>query len=86
MIPFPPFAKQREIVRRVESLFTLSARIASRLKRTQARVERLTQSLLAKAFRGELIPRSAPAKAVTVNPPPRCPLASRPRAGEPSPQ
>jgi type I restriction enzyme S subunit len=55
----PPLAEQHEIVRRVEKLFAFADQIESRLKQAQAQVDRLTQSLLAKAFRGELVPTEA---------------------------
>lgn len=56
LIPIPPLAEQQEIVRRVEKLFAFADQIEARLKQAQAHVDRLTQSLLAKAFRGELVP------------------------------
>lgn len=43
-------------MRRVEKLFAFADQIESRLRQAQAHVDRLTQSLLAKAFRGELVP------------------------------
>lgn len=55
-IPLPPLAEQQEIVRRVEKLFAFADKIEARLKQAEAHVDRLTQSLLAKAFRGELVP------------------------------
>ena len=55
----PPLAEQHEIVSRVEKLFAFADQIESRLKQAQAHVDRLTQSLLAKAFRGELVPNEA---------------------------
>jgi type I restriction enzyme S subunit len=57
--PIPTLKEQYEIVRRVEKLFAFADQIESRLKQAQARVNRLTQSLLAKAFRGELVPTEA---------------------------
>ena len=50
-LPFvlPPLAEQREIVCRVESRVALAT----------ARVEKITQAILAQAFRGELIPTEA---------------------------
>ncbi|MCB9924380.1 MAG: restriction endonuclease subunit S [Planctomycetaceae bacterium] len=54
--PVPPLPEQQEIVRRVEKLFAFADQIESRLRQAQAHVDRLTQSLLAKAFRGELVP------------------------------
>ena len=56
-IPLPPRAEQQEIVRRVESLFTLADQLEARYKKGKAYVDKLTQSILAKAFRGELVPQ-----------------------------
>jgi type I restriction enzyme S subunit len=53
-VPIPPTNEQTEIVRRVEQLFTYADQIEQRVKDAQARVNHLTQSILAKAFRGEL--------------------------------
>jgi type I restriction enzyme S subunit len=50
----PDLSEQTEIVRRVEQLFTYADQIEQRVKDAQARVNHLTQSILAKAFRGEL--------------------------------
>jgi type I restriction enzyme S subunit len=56
-LPFacPPLAEQHEIVRRVERLFALADQIEARYTKAKAHVEKLTQSILAKAFRGELV-------------------------------
>ncbi|MCU7871355.1 MAG: restriction endonuclease subunit S [Candidatus Thiodiazotropha sp. (ex Lucinoma borealis)] len=54
MIPVPPLEEQTEIVRRVEQLFTFADQIEQRVIIAQSRVNHLTQSILAKAFRGEL--------------------------------
>jgi type I restriction enzyme, S subunit len=53
----PPIEEQHEIVRRVESLFKIAARIEERYQRAKTQVDKLTQSILAKAFRGELVPQ-----------------------------
>ncbi len=53
-ISLPPIEEQAEIVCRVESLFALADSIESRLAGATAQVERTTQAILAKAFRGEL--------------------------------
>lgn len=53
-VPTPPLEEQIEIVRRVEQLFAYANQIEQRVKDAQARVNHLTQSILAKAFRGEL--------------------------------
>ena len=56
-IPLPPLTEQHEIVRRVEELFALADRIEARYQKAKAQVDKLTQSILAKAFRGELVPQ-----------------------------
>ena len=53
-IPMPSKKEQAEIVRRVEQLFAYADQIEKRVKDAQARVNHLTQSILANAFRGEL--------------------------------
>ncbi|WP_019868535.1 restriction endonuclease subunit S [Methylovulum miyakonense] len=50
----PAIEEQTEIVNRVEQLFTYADQIEQRVKDAQARVNQLTQAILAKAFRGEL--------------------------------
>jgi type I restriction enzyme, S subunit len=52
----PPLPEQQEIVRRVESLFALADRIEARFAEGRKRVDSITQAILAKAFRGELVP------------------------------
>ena len=56
-IAVPPLPEQEEIVRRVEALFALADQIGARYKKAKAHVDKLTQSILAKAFRGELVPQ-----------------------------
>ena len=51
----PPLTEQQEIVRRVEALFKIADRIEERYQRAKTQVDKLTQSILAKAFRGELV-------------------------------
>lgn len=53
----PPSDEQHEIVRRVEALFVHADRLEARYQAARAQVEHLTPSLLAKAFRGELVPQ-----------------------------
>ena len=53
----PPLNEQTEIVRRVEQLFALADQLEAKVKTAQTRVDQLTQSILAKAFRGELVPQ-----------------------------
>lgn len=56
-LKLPLKSEQTEIVRRVNALFALADRLEARLKGAQAAAERLTLALLAKAFRGELVPQ-----------------------------
>ena len=56
-IPLPPLSEQDEIIRCVDNLLASGRRIFNAYSRTHARLERLTPSLLAKAFRGELVPQ-----------------------------
>ena len=58
-VPLPPFEEQQEIVRRVEELFALAEKIENRVKIATARADKMTQSILAKAFRGRLVPTEA---------------------------
>jgi type I restriction enzyme, S subunit len=58
-LPFrlPSIEEQTEIVRRVKTLFAFADRLEARLQSAQTAAERLTPALLAKAFRGELVPQ-----------------------------
>lgn len=54
LINVPPLTEQHEIVRRVEQLFAYADTIEKQVNSALTRVNSLTQSILAKAFRGEL--------------------------------
>ena len=56
-VPLPTVAEQHEVVRRVEALFAIADRIEDRYQKAKRHVDKLTQSILAKAFRGELVPQ-----------------------------
>ena len=58
-IELPPVPEQREIARRIGELFAMVARIEERLTTARRVATRLTASVLAKAFRGELVPQDA---------------------------
>lgn len=58
-VPLPPLPEQEEIVRRVEALFALVDGIEKSRRAATLRTEKLTQAILAKAFRGELVPTEA---------------------------
>ncbi|WP_439147621.1 restriction endonuclease subunit S [Vibrio sp.] len=54
-IALPPIEEQKEIVRLVDQYFAFADTVETQVKKAQARVDYLTQSILAKAFRGELV-------------------------------
>lgn len=56
-VELPSVEEQAEIIRRVESLFAFADRLEARYTAARAQVEKLTPALLAKAFRGELVPQ-----------------------------
>ncbi len=56
-IPLPSLEEQKEIVSQVESLFSLADTLEEKIEAAKKRVDKLTQSILAKAFKGELIPQ-----------------------------
>ena len=58
-VAVPPLAEQEEIVWQVETLFRLAEAIEKRTAAAARRADRLPQAILAKAFRGELVPTEA---------------------------
>ena len=56
-ISLPPLKEQKEIVRRIESLFKLADSIEQQYQQAEVDLATLNQSILAKAFRGELVPQ-----------------------------
>jgi len=54
-LALPPLDEQVEIVKRVHNLFLLADKIEARYQSILKQVDRLPQSILAKAFRGELV-------------------------------
>ena len=56
-VPVPPMTEQREIVRRIESAFVRIERMTEEASRAAHLLDRLDERLLAKAFRGELVPQ-----------------------------
>jgi len=53
-VPTPPIKEQAEIVKRIEDLFTFAESIEQKTNAALDRVNNLTQTILAKAFRGAL--------------------------------
>ena len=58
-IPMPDKDERQEIVHRVEALFELANAIEKHVAAAKSRADKLPQSILAKAFRGELVPTEA---------------------------
>ena len=58
-VPTPPVEEQNEIVRRVDALFKLAGKIEGRVAGATKRADKLTQGILGRAFRGELVPTEA---------------------------
>jgi type I restriction enzyme, S subunit len=56
-IQVPSLEEQTELIDRVETLFTLADQLEDRLTNARQVADRLTPALLAKAFRGELVPQ-----------------------------
>jgi type I restriction enzyme S subunit len=56
-LKLPSLVEQAEILLQIENLFSLADQLEARLTATRRIVERLTPALLAKAFRGELVPQ-----------------------------
>ncbi|MEW6462291.1 MAG: restriction endonuclease subunit S [Pseudomonadota bacterium] len=56
-IRLPSLAEQTEIIRRVEQLFAFADQLETKVASAKSRIDHLTQSILAKAFRGELVPQ-----------------------------
>ncbi len=57
--PLPPLDEQHAIVQRMDSLLALIDTIEKRANAAFARADKLTQSILSKAFAGELVPTEA---------------------------
>jgi type I restriction enzyme S subunit len=58
-LPLPTFQEQQEIVRRIDALFKLADTVEDRVCAATIRADKLSQSILAKAFKGELVPTEA---------------------------
>lgn len=54
-IALPSMEEQKEIVKKVNELFSAAESVEKQYKAAKARLDNLTQSILAKAFRGELL-------------------------------
>lgn len=57
LFPLPPIEEQTEIIRRVKLAFEKLDKIESKYQKAKEYSDKLTQSILNKAFRGELVPQ-----------------------------
>jgi type I restriction enzyme, S subunit len=57
-ITVPPLEEQKEIVKRVEALFAKAEAVEGCYTSLKQKIDKLPQALLAKAFRGELVPQN----------------------------
>jgi type I restriction enzyme S subunit len=53
--PLPSLEEQKKIVKQVEQLFVFADKIEARYTKAKIMLDKLPQSILAKAFRGELV-------------------------------
>ncbi len=53
----PPLEEQKEIVRQVDKLFVMANKLEEHYQNAKEKIDKLSQSVLAKAFRGELVPQ-----------------------------
>ncbi|MGS4986495.1 restriction endonuclease subunit S [Roseibium sp. RP-7] len=56
-LPIAPLDEQKEIVRRIESAFLKIDKLAAEAKRALELTDKLDEAILAKAFRGDLVPQ-----------------------------
>ena len=56
-IPLPPLEEQKRIVKKIEGLFSFADQIKKSVKEAKNRADKIDQSILSKAFRGELVPQ-----------------------------
>ncbi|MFG0324043.1 restriction endonuclease subunit S [Pseudomonas sp. zjy_15] len=58
VVTYPSLLEQTEIASRVEQLFTIADQLEAKVVSAKSRIDHLTQGILAKAFRGELVPQN----------------------------
>src|SRR5262245_6724609 len=66
-VAVPSLPEQKEIVHRVEAFFKFIGQLETRYQKAKSHVDKLQQSILAKAFRGDLVtqdPNDEPASAL----------------------
>jgi len=58
ILSIPVLSEQKEIILRVEQLFAFADKVETRYTKAKTMSDKLPQSILAKAFRGELVPQN----------------------------
>lgn len=56
-LPAPSIDEQNEIIHRVEQLFAYAEQLETKVSEAKKRIDHLAQSILAKAFKGDLVPQ-----------------------------
>lgn len=56
-LPIPPLAEQVEIARRIDTMLDAASRVRASIAESDSRLTELDRAVLAKAFRGELVPQ-----------------------------
>jgi type I restriction enzyme S subunit len=59
LLSIPSIDEQKEIVKRIQELFSFANKIEDRYMKAKTHFDKLPQSILAKAFRGELVPQDS---------------------------
>lgn len=57
VVPMAPALEQQQVISRIEALFDVADAIESSVEAARRRADKLEQSILARAFRGELVPQ-----------------------------
>jgi type I restriction enzyme S subunit len=65
-VEFPSIEEQRQIIRRIETAFAWVDRLASEASKARKLFILLDQALLARAFRGELVPQDPSDEPATI--------------------
>ena len=66
LIPLPPLAEQKLIAEKIKKFFVQTDAIEKSVKIAQGHCEKINQSILTKAFRGELVPQDSNDKPASV--------------------
>jgi type I restriction enzyme, S subunit len=54
-LPIPPLSEQKEITRRINAMLEVSSKVENQIETAIKKTEKITQAILAKEFRGDLV-------------------------------